>query len=139
MNEFGQHRKKPRPTDIKSFQVGELDGIKVLKEPSNDTATVIREEGPALVLEITQALRYCQGSASRTGATVSCAAVRAKFPLIDKYFDDRKIERLTISEAGKISPRKEAVNAITDITQIPQATVERYFRSPTSPNKPHRA
>jgi hypothetical protein len=131
-NPWGQYRKNPPlPEHVHSFQFKEIDGIKVLEEPSNHTATVIRNEGRALELEIIQAMTYCQRSSAKTKSMPPVSTIRSKFPMIDKYLEDDQVQALACSEAGKKNARKEAVSILAERLQIDPHTVERYFREPT--------
>jgi hypothetical protein len=132
-NPWRQYRKTPSlPENVRSFQLGEKDGIKILEERSNDTATVIRCEGPVLELELIQAMTYCQGSAAKAGCILPVATIRSKFPMISKYCDDGRVQAITRSEAGVMNARKEAVSILAEKLQINPRTVERYFRKPTT-------
>ena len=129
-NLWGEYR-KPFRGKIKSFTFKEIDGIKVVEEPSNHTATIIGWEGPALRCELTQAMTYCQRSFAKTRRAASVTTIRARFPMIDKYLEDDKVQNIACSDAGKKSARKEAVSILAERLQIDPHTVERYFRQPT--------
>jgi hypothetical protein len=129
MNPWGQYRKLPE--NVRNFQFKEIDGIKVLEEPSNHTATVIGCEGPALAWEMIQAMTYCQRSLAKTKSTTPVATVRAKFPMLNKYMEDDQIQAIACSEVGKKNARKEAVSVLAERLQIDPHTVERYFREST--------
>ena len=129
-------RAKPTlPAGVKSFEFEKIDGITVLKTGggSNDTASVIRHEGPLLESEITRAMTYSQRStAAAAGRMPQTTVIRAKFPMIAKYCDDDQIETITRSEAGGLNARKEAVSILSGRLQINPVTVARYFRKPTA-------
>jgi hypothetical protein len=131
-NPCGQYRKTPSlPDNVHGFQFKEIDGIKVLDESSNHTATVIRLEGPALESEIIQAMTYSQRSLAKTHTTAPVATIRSKFPTIDKYLEDDQVQAIACSEAGGKNARKEAVSILAERLQIAPHTVERYFRKST--------
>ena len=134
-NSWGHVRKRPLPTAVTGFEFEEIDGIKVPKAPSNDTATVIRNDGPALAWELTQAMAFAQGYAEKKGHVVSPGALLDKFPLIAKYCGVDGAQEIACSDAGKISSRQVAVNAISKLTQVKSSTVERYFRESSTVKK----
>jgi len=133
-NPWGHYRKPPALTeDVRSFQLKEVDGVKVLEKGSNDTASVICHEGSALEGEILQALTYSQRmAANREGNAVAVDTLRLKFPMVDKYCDDDQIQAIACSDAGAINARKEAIGILAERLQIKPTTVERYFRKPTA-------
>jgi hypothetical protein len=132
LNPWRQYRKPQRlPEGVHSFQFTETDGIKVVEEPSNHTATVIHTEGPALEWEIIKAMTYCQRSAARAKSTVPVSTIRSKIPMIDKYMDDDQTQTVACSEAGKRNARKETVSILAERLQMGPHTVERYFRKAT--------
>jgi hypothetical protein len=136
LNPFGQYREAPSiPEGVRNFQFTEIDGIKVLEEPSNHTATVILHEGPALEWEIIQAMTYSQRSLAKTKRIVPVATLRSIFPMIDKYMENDQIQAVACSEAGKNNARKEAVSILAERLQIAPRTIERYFRNPTKVNR----
>jgi hypothetical protein len=131
-NAWGHYRKPlSLPDNVQSFLFKEIDGIKVLDEASNHTATVIRCEGPALEWELIQAMTYCQRSLAKTKSTTPVSTIRSKFPMIDKYLEDDQVQAIACSEVGKKNARKEAVSILAERLQIDSHTVERYFRKPT--------
>lgn len=116
------------PAGIRRFTFTDEEGIGVLVEGSNHTATVIHYDGLALEMEIFQAATYCQRKNIDGVVKVSIPSVRQKFPMINYYFDDDRIFRIAISEPGTVKPRQEAVEAIVQRTHVPKQTVEKYMR-----------
>jgi len=135
-NPWGHYRKPPSlPENVRSFQLKEVDGIKVVEEGSNNTVSAIYCEGLALEQEINQAMTYSQRSAAKSGSVVPIATIRSKFPMISKYCDDDQVQAIACSEAGGINARKEAVIILAERLQINPHTVERYLRKPATSKK----
>lgn len=88
-NAYGHYRKAPNQDAIRDFSFTEIDGIKVLDGPSNSTATVIRNDGPALERELIAAMTYSQRSQKRLGHTVAPHRLRQKFPANRRIYDGR--------------------------------------------------
>jgi hypothetical protein len=130
-NPYGHYRKAPNQDAIRDFSFTEIDGIKVLDEPSNSTATVIRNDGPALERELIEAMTYSQRSQKRLGHIVAPHTLRQKFPAIDKYCDDDQVTEIACSEPGKINPHQHSVYILSERLQISVGTVDRYFRNAT--------
>ena len=132
-NRLGQFRKGLNGSSegLHSFTFTEIDGVRTLDRSSNSTVTLIHDEGPALELELRQAMTYAQRSQQRHGHTVSPVVLRQKFSTIDKYCDDDQVQAIACSEAGKINPRKHAIHIMSERLQMPPATIDRYFRTPT--------
>jgi hypothetical protein len=139
-NRLGQFRKGPNcsPEELHGFTFAEIDGVKVLDRASNSTVTFIHNDGPALEFGLTRAMAYSQRSQQRLGHTVSLAVLRQKFPAIDKYCDDDQVQVIACSEAGKINPHKHAIHIISERLQMSPATIDRYFRIPTSKKTEYR-
>jgi hypothetical protein len=116
------------PAGVQRFTFMNDEGIGVLAEGSNHTATVIRHDGLALEMEIFQAATYCQKVNANGVVKAGVPNLRQKFPVIDHYFDDDRILRIAISEPGTVKPRQEAVEAIVQRTHVPKQTVEKYMR-----------
>jgi len=133
-NRPGQFRKGPicSPEELHRFTFAEIDGVKVLDRTSNSTVTFIYIDGSALEFELTRAMTYSQRSHQRLGHTISPVVLREKFLTIDKYCDDDQVQAIACSEAGKINPHKQAVHIISERLQMSPATIDRYFRIPTS-------
>ena len=146
-NSYGHYRKRSTQDAVRDFSFTEIDGVKVVDEPSNSTATVILNDGPALEMELLEAMTYSQRSQRRLGYTVAPRTLRQKFPTIDKFCDDDQVQEIACSEAGRLNPHKHAVHIISERLQIPRGTVDRYFRNPTikktedttEPSKPRRS
>lgn len=122
-------RALPRlPIDVQRFEFMKDEGVGVLAKVSNRTATVIHYDGLALELEVFQAATFCQKANADGLVKAGVPRVRQKFPVIDYYFDDDRIERVACSQPGTIKPRQEAVEAIVQRTHVPKQTVEKYIR-----------
>lgn len=130
-NPWGHYRKVPNQHAVRDFSFIEIDGIKVLDEPSNSTATVIRSDGPALERELLEAMTFSQRSQKRLGHIIAPHKLRQKFPAIDKYCDDDQVTEIACSEPGKINPHQLSVYILSERLQISPATIDRYFRIPT--------
>ena len=121
--------------EFQDFSFTEIDGVKVLDQPSNSTVTSILNHGPALEWELMQAMTYSQRLQKQLGYTVSPSVLRQKFPTVDRFCDDDQVQEIACSEPGKVNPHKHTVHILSERLQIPPATVDRYFRNPTRKNK----
>jgi hypothetical protein len=131
---WGHSRKAPAPGD---FEFIEINGVKVLKHQSNETATWVRHELPVLELEVHQFMTYSQRlSAVNSGKIPPWTTVRAKFPMLDRFCDESKILEISGAGAGMKSPRKEAVAIMAEKLQMPPETIERYSRQLSVKKKP---
>jgi hypothetical protein len=129
ITKIGQRKRQNLPDG--GFRFKEIDGVKVLDNLSNDTCSQIGKEGPFLELEIRGTMTYCQESSRKSGRLPSPATIRANFPTLDKYCDDKQISSILVSNAQTINPRKEAVAIMAHRLQMSTTTVERYFRKPS--------
>jgi len=119
------------PAGVGDFTLGIRDGMNSLLEPSSDTQTVIRHDGPILETQIRHALQLSQ-RATEMRRVVDCGVIKNRYPMIAKWCDEHRITNVIIGgELGKKDPHQEAVYAIAQTIQYPPSTVDRYFRDPS--------
>lgn len=134
---FQAVRKPPQspelPSGVRDFEIVEREGFRLIKEPSNDTATVIAHYYPLLKKEITLAQNWAVSFKQARGCDVQTAAIRQGFPTIDYLCRDDQIESM-VSQKGLTKPHHEALKVICGLLPTyTERTLERYARaiSPT--------
>jgi len=113
-----------------SFELREIEGVKVIASFSDSTATFIRQTLPVLELELSQAWSYVQELKSRhleEGGI--CDRVRQNFPTLDKLLQQDEIGLIVIKNCeAYMKPRACAVSILSKRLRYPTNTVERYAR-----------
>jgi hypothetical protein len=121
-NPWGHYRRR---STTSSFEFEEKDGVKLLKEFSNSTATAIRIEAPIIDLELFNARSFVERDAKASGEPI-ITSVKNRFPKLANWFYD---DELTQAVSDKQRSVRQWVNQImSNRLNMPEGTIERYRR-----------